>query len=318
MSRLKMERVVVTGATSMIGVALIEALMSDPEIGVVYAVIRPGSSNIMRLPHDNRIRIIECDTKDYHQLVSLVDSPCDVFFHLAWPRTPTYEESLEEVITKSLNIQTVLYAADSALKLGCRSFVGAGSQSEYGVYGDGPLSPNSDCKPVRADGIIHLAAGQLAMNMLECSEREIACSWMRIFSVYGINDRLNSMIMTTVRRLMKGEHCAYTPAEQRWDYLYADDIGRAFYLVGKKVTGSHIYCVGSGKAKPLREYIETIRDIVSPGVAIGIGELPYPKKPVMDLCADISSLNKDTGWMPEVSFEEGITRIYNSFSNLER
>ena len=29
----------------------------------------------------------------------------------------------------------------------------------------------------------------------------------------------------------------------------------------------------------------------------------------MNLCADINDLQKDTGWKPEVSFEEGIRNI---------
>ncbi len=313
MNALKMNKVVVTGSTSMIGLALMESLLRDSEIDTVYAVVRPDSTKRILLPEDSRIKIIECDTKNYRDLANMIDEPCDVFYHLAWPRTPTYDESLEDVLLKTQNIQTVLYAADAAIKLGCRSFIGAGSQSEYGVYGDDPLSPDSVCKPVRADGIIHLAAGQLVMNMLKSSDSRIDCNWMRIFSVYGIHDRTNSMIMNTLAKLLRGEHCAFTPAEQKWDYLYADDIGCAFYLVGKKVTGSHVYCVGSGKAKPLKEYIETIRDIVAPGAKLGIAELPYPDDPVMYLCADISSLRRDTGWIPVVSFEEGISRIYNIF-----
>jgi len=33
----------------------------------------------------------------------------------------------------------------------------------------------------------------------------------------------------------------------------------------------------------------------------------YPHQP-MYLCADISELTNDTGWKPEVSFEEGVKR----------
>ena len=110
-------------------------------------------------------------------------------------------------------------------------------------------------------------------------------------------------------KLLNKEHCSFTKSEQKWDYLYANDAGKAFYLVGKKVQGSHIYCLGSGVAKPLKEYIEKIRDIVSPNAELGFGELKYPENPVMNLCANIKQLQCDTGWKPEVEFEVGIKKI---------
>ena len=43
-------------------------------------------------------------------------------------------------------------------------------------------------------------------------------------------------------------------------------------------------------------------------ISLGIGELPYAPNQVMRLCADISSLAQETGFLPAVSFEEGIRR----------
>ena len=57
-----------------------------------------------------------------------------------------------------------------------------------------------------------------------------------------------------------------------------------------------------------REYIEAIRDAAAPGAEIGFGEIPYQEKQVMYLCADISDLEKDTGFAPRVTFAEGIEK----------
>ena len=38
----------------------------------------------------------------------------------------------------------------------------------------------------------------------------------------------------------------------------------------------------------------------------GIGARPCPTGAVMNLCADIESLQRDTGFVPEYSFEKGI------------
>ena len=52
----------------------------------------------------------------------------------------------------------------------------------------------------------------------------------------------------------------------------------------------------------------SIRDAAAPGAEIGFGEIPYQEKQVMYLCADISDLEKDTGFAPRVTFAEGIEK----------
>lgn len=309
-----MRRIVVTGATSMIGVSLINAALNeDQELEKVYAVSRPESEKTNRLPVDDRIKLVACDIAEYDSLSSLINDKCDCFFHLAWPRTATYDESISDITDKCGNLNAVLQAVSAAKALGCKKFVGAGGQSEYGVS-NGSLSPDSPCFPVRADGIIKLAAGQL--SRLCCEKAGLDWIWMRVFSAYGKYDRMNSMVMSTISKLKKGEHCSFTSCGQMWEYTNADDIGRGFYLAGEKAEGSKIYCVGLGQAKPLREYIETIRDIVAPEAELGFGEIPYPENPVMYLCADNRSLMKDTGWKPQISFEDGIREINREFENL--
>lgn len=302
-----MKKIIITGATSMIGVALINAALQDASIQKIYAVVRPDTEKIARIPKDSRIMIIPCDIADYEKLPALIPDTCDVFYHLAWPRTATYEEGYADILLKCRNIQTVMEAVHAASAMGCTKFIGAGSQSEYGVSHIGKLSPETPCHPVRADGIIHLAAGQLTQIL--SSKLGMDCGWIRIFSIYGKYDRPNSLISSTVAKLQNGEHCSFTPSGQKWDFLAAEDAGRAFYLAGKKMNGNHIYCLGSGVARPLREYIETIRDIISPNAALGFGEIPYPPDPIMDLCADITALQQDVGWSPEIGFGQGIRMI---------
>lgn len=305
-----MKTIVITGATSMIGAALVEAALRDKEIRRIYAVIRPNSTKLQRLcKEDPRIIIIPCELNQYSALPSMIHEKCDVFFHLAWPRTLTYEESYEDIQRKIESLQAVAGAVNVAAKMGCHKFVGAGSQSEYGIV-KGRIDLETPCCPVNADGMIHLTAGKLAEIIAgKCG---ISCIWMRIFSVYGKNDRDNSMIITTVNKLMEGKHCSFTPSEQKWDYLSAEDAGRAFYLAGKNAEGIKTYCLGSGEGKYLRDYIKIIRDIVSPGAALGFGELPYPNDAVINLDVDIHDLEKDTGWSPRISFEDGIQALYDS------
>lgn len=114
------------------------------------------------------------------------------------------------------------------------------------------------------------------------------------------------MISSTVRKILAGEKASFTKAEQKWDYLYASDAGKAFVEIGEKADGYNTYNLGSGVARPLFEYINIIKDNIDKKAIIGIGDLPYPNNAIMNLCADISKLYETIGWKPTVSFEDGI------------
>ena len=325
-----MKNVVVTGATSMLGAALIRGLLQRKSIEKIYAVVRPytrgGQMSLdsesagglqaekrKRLPSDERISIVECDLQDYDKLPSLINDECEVFYHLAWPRTATYTENIDDTLLKCEAMKGVLQAVKAAEQLKCSKFVGTGSQSEYGLPPSGIYTAEMPCNPVRIDGVIHLAAGQAGRLLAE--QYGITFIWLRIFSVYGINDRKNSMISSTMEKLLTGIHCSFTKCEQTWDYVYEDDVADAFILVGEKSERSEVYNVAAGESKPLREYIEIMRDIVSPGEILSIGEIPYPKNPIMKMEVDISKLQRDTGWQAKTTFADGIRCIYNSLKN---
>ena len=61
-----MRKVIITGATSMVGSAIIEACL-EKKIDRIYAIIREGCVKRERIPKDNRIIIIECDIDKYYR-----------------------------------------------------------------------------------------------------------------------------------------------------------------------------------------------------------------------------------------------------------
>lgn len=186
-------------------------------------------------------------------------------------------------------------------------FVGAGLQEEYGSLNLPCIAADSPTDPVEAYGVAKLAAGKFVR--MQARLWEIDCLWVRIFSVYGKFDFPHTLISNTIQKLLCGERLAFTKAVQRWDYLYDYDAGNAFRLIGEKAVGNKVYCLGRGQAKPLREYIDKIRNLIKPNLLLRFGEIPYPENPVMNLCADISSLETDTGWRPRISFEDGMKEI---------
>ena len=292
----------VTGPTGAIGTALCRMLC---EKGVdVYAFIRPGSKRAEHLRCIKGLEIIECDLSGLVHLPEITkDLQADAFFHLAWDQTTG--EGRNDMPAQIRNIQYTLDAVHAAGVLGCSVFVGAGSQAEYGRV-DNALTPDTPCFPENGYGMAKLCAGQ--MSRIECEKRGIDHIWPRILSVYGPYDGDRAMIPSVINSLIKGERPALTAGDQEWDYLYADDAAEALYRLAVNGRNGAVYPVGSGIARPLREYIDILRDEIDAGLPLGYGEIPYSDRQVMHLEADISSLREDTGFEPKTGFKEGIRK----------
>ena len=296
-----MEHVIITGATGMVGATMIEQMLAD---GIrVTGIVRPASAKMKNLtPHQN-LEIIECDIDNLLSLKETLSHDYDTFFHFAW--NGTYGASREDIRLQTQNVIDTLDAIELAHAIGCKAFVGAGSQAEFGPV-EGTISDAVPKNPVTGYGIAKLDACR--MGKILCEQYGIRHSWGRIVSTYGPRDNSYTMVMSSIINMLDGKRMQFTKGEQTWDYLYGGDCSRAFYLIGKYGKHGKAYTIGSGQTRQLKDYITAIRDTVAPSLEIGLGEREYYPNQVMHLCADITELKEDTGFEPEVSFEEGIRR----------
>lgn len=295
-----MQNAIITGPTGLIGTALIQYL-ADKNIEV-YAIVRPNSKRKQNIPNHPKVHVIECELSELdHCKMPHEDFTNGVFYHLGWEgASGPYRNNM---LLQTNNIRATLNAVSLAARLKCYAFVGAGSQAEYGRV-EGLLTPTTPAFPENGYGMAKLCAGQMSRE--ECQNLGIRHCWTRILSIYGRNDGENTLISSAMRNLTQNTPTEFTPCEQMWDYLYSKDAAKALYLIGEKGKDGSIYCIGSGMAKPLSFYLETIRDIINPNAQLGIGVKPYAPKQVMHLCADITNLTEDTGFTPDYTFEEGI------------
>ena len=297
-------RVVITGPTGAIGHALIEQCIKNGD--EVLAICRKGSSRIKTLPQDSKVSVLELSLCDYEEYIKEAVAPevqYDVFYHFAWESTTG--ASRNDTDSQSLNIRYALSAVKLADFFGCKTFIGAGSQAEYGRV-EGSLKPDTPTFPENGYGIAKLCAGQLTRIL--CGQLGIKHIWTRILSVYGPYDGENSMVISSLRKMIRGEEARFTKGEQEWDYLFSADAARAMYLIAQKGIGNKIYVIGSGKTRKLMDYINVMDKTADTAVHPVLGAVPYADKQVMYLCADISELTEDTGFVPETDFEEGIEK----------
>lgn len=297
-----MKKAVITGATGSVGHALIDKLVAEGvEVTVLY---RKESQRANTIPEGEHIKKI-CCSLDEMKYFAPSESDFDVFYHLAWAGTTGAARNDADLQLK--NIEYTLDAVELAKRMGCRKFVGAGSQAEYGLC-DKPLTPKTPTFPFTGYGMAKLAAGQL--SRLKCRSLKMEHSWIRILSVYGKYDAENSVIKTAVKKFKSNEAAEFSKGEQLWDFLSARDAASAFYLVGNDSRHSEsVYCLGSGNSAPLREYIETIHRLCKSSSKTDFGAIPYSENQIMFLQADISELTRDTGFRPETSFEAGIKEL---------
>ena len=296
------QRVIISGATSSIGIALCEECVTNG-IGVV-AIIRPESSKCSLIPKSNLIEIVESELSDYDSINS-EGIHADAFFHLAWASTDG-AAARDNTYDQADNIQAILKAVELAERCKCKVFVGAGSQAEYGRT-DEVLTGDTACKPETAYGMTKLCAGMLSRLM--CRQKGIDHVWTRILSAYGPNCSKRTVISYTVDTLLQGEKPVLSDGRQVWDFIYISDVAKALLSCARSGVSGKTYVIGYGKSKLLREFLEEVRDILSPGQDMGFGERPYNADAVMHLECDISELTSDTGFVPDVDFKKGIKRL---------
>lgn len=296
-------KVVISGATGAIGMALIDRLVLDGvEVLVLY---RENSSRSKQLPKHPLVTTAICDLEAMDSFSLSSGIPYDVFFHFAWDGT--FGDTRNDTFLQNRNIKYTLDAVRLANRLGCHTFIGAGSQAEYG-RSEMALTSKTPTFPENGYGIAKLCAGQLSRIL--CNQLGMKHIWTRILSVYGPYDGKNTMVMSTILKISNGEFPKFTKGEQVWDFLFSKDAALALELIASRGKNNAVYPLGSGQPRTLREYIYDIRDVICPSFALRLGEIPYSPNQVMHLEADITDLQKDTGFQPKTPFKSGISQTY--------
>lgn len=291
---------IVTGPTGAIGLALVR-LLSEKRIET-YAVCHPESVRNDIIPMNKFVHKVNCDLNNLQKLPEIISLKVDAFFHLAWKGTADRNNRMDMYLQNE-NVRYALDSVNVAKALGCKVYIGAGSQAEFGRV-DGVLRSDMPCHPENGYGMAKLCAEQMTGAM--CRQYGIRHIWPRIISVYGPGDGSGTLISTIIREIMENKVPKLTPGEQMWDYLYSKDAAEALYLMAECGRDGGRYVLGSGCSRPLKEYMKIIRDEINPDAGMDIGGIPYLPGQVMHLEADISDLTADTGFVPKTSFVDGI------------
>lgn len=302
-----MKKIVITGATSFLGIHLIgEWLKESCEI---YAVVRPGSSNLKHIPINSRINIIEKEMFEYDELKKDINS-ADYFYHLAWEGTRAPYRDDKDMQKK--NYECTVKAFNSAVQMQCEFFLGAGSQAEYGIV-EGLVDENYICLPNTEYGKEKLHAYSTLENLAK--ENNMRFVWTRIFSLYGKYDYSKTLVMSSIEKMKNNAPIDLSPCTHLWDFLNVEDAARALKLLAVTDCENGIYNVASGEYRPLREFVEEIKEVLESSSELRFGKIEYGSGGPVNLMPVADKIKCQTMWQPIISFKEGIKKMidYKNF-----
>jgi len=300
-----MKRVIITGGTGFIGTCLTnEMINNNIEVTLLVRDIKKADS----LCRD-KVKCIELYSEEYN-LFAANSGEIDAFYHLAWEGVAP--EKKNDRIIQIRNIDLALEMLEFAKAIGAKRFIATGTVAEYAFCED-----VMDVYAKQTPNDLYGASKTAAHYMLEVWARSLGMNfnWIVIPSTFGEGRRDNNILTYTIKTLLAGEKPSYGYLTQMWDFLYVGEVVRALRLIGEKGIEGKIYAIGSGIYKPLSYYVQTIRDIINPELPLGIGDKPALSDKAFSSCVSIKELTQDTGFVPQVSFEEGIRHTIDYYKN---
>ena len=303
-----MREAIVTGGSGFIGSWLIQELLANDY--KVIAIVRDKNKLRPEFLKNANFRFIEKSIEDVGT-DDFIEGHHDVFYHIAWSGVAPEEKN--NVGLQLHNIVIALKALELANSLKTSRFISSGTVAEYALSTN---IINLDARQTPND--MYGAAKVSAHFFLEIRARQLHqhFNWVMIPSTFGERRKDNNILTYTITTLLKGQKPRYGDLQQMWDFLYVGEVVRALRLIGEKGMDDKVYSIGSGEYHPLKYYIQTVRNLINPMLPLGIGEIPSMSSKSYSSCVNIYDLIKDTGFIPQVSFEEGTKKTIDYYKTI--
>jgi nucleoside-diphosphate-sugar epimerase len=234
-------------------------------------------------------------------------------FHLASAGVQYGGDRPQQIIDVNVHLMTRLLMAVSDWPL--RAFISAGSCSEYGPS-EKPLSEESPLLPPTIYGASKAAAFLCGRSL--AMQLGIPFLHLRLFGAYGAGEASQRLIPQLVTKLSRGRPVTLTGGEQVRDWLYVDDVVRAFGAASMLPSRSErgVYNVCSGLPMSVRQVGETVADqLGAPRELLRWGEIPYRSDEPMRIVGDNHRFIEATDWRPTTTLHEGVSEMIASYAS---
>lgn len=318
---MKEKSVVITGGCGFLGSNLARTLVKTGND--VTLVVSPGKDRKNIKDIEERVDIIErrlgpnIDFKDL-----ILDK--DYFFHFAWQTDlkrsmENPQHDIEYDIGGLVNLLETCKKQKSKSKI-----IFSSTATIFGDTQNLPVNEKEKANPLS----IYDANKLNAENYLGVYFRNygINFSCLRLSNVFGEGQRIDNpergIVNFMIGRALNGETMnIYGDGKWIRDYSYIQNFVDAFVLAAEsEKTRGKTYVLGSGDGKTFNEVVSTIRNTVKKftGLDTRIAHIPFPdginQVAKRDFVADSYKFREDTGWKPNINFEDGIRRTVDSYT----
>jgi UDP-glucose 4-epimerase len=302
-------RYLITGAAGFIGSHLAHALVARGEQVRALDNFATGQRGNLAGVLD-RIDLREVDLRDAD---GVLDACQGVDFVLHQGALPSVPRSVKEPRpSHETNIDGTFNLLEGARAAGVRRVVYAASSSAYGNQPGFPRVESMTPQPIAPYPVQKLAGELYMQSYWRVYGLETVC--LRYFNIFGprqVPDSPYSGVMARfILQMMQGEQpVIHGDGEQGRDFTYVDNAVSANLLAlsapAEKVAG-RVFNVACGERHTLNETYRILAELL---------EFPHPAQhgpdragDVRDSLADISAAREAMGYVPQVSFEEGLRR----------
>jgi UDP-glucuronate 4-epimerase len=320
--------VLVTGAAGFIGGATSRALLErgDDVVGIdslndyYDPKLKQARLKSLQQQFGNRFRFEKVDFADAEALKSVTDAiDIDGIVHLGAQAGVRYSIENPQAYVRS-NLVGHCNMLELARHRQARHMVYASSSSVYGSNKSLPFRVED-----RVDHPLSLyAATKKADELLSesyASLYRLPLTGLRFFTVYGPWGRPDMAMWIFVKALYAGEPLPlFNGGEMRRDFTYIDDIvsGVIACLDGPPAddreakaggsTSPHaIYNIGNNRSEDLMRVVQLLEQ--ETGRKALLDPKPMQVGDVRETFADISAIERDHGFQPRTSIDEGVPRF---------
>ncbi len=240
-----------------------------------------------------------------------IDSECarvmsaatpDVVFQLAGVVSGSRARNLVRP-TFFANLASTVYLMDLAVERGA-SFIQLGSLEEPTEENELAVSPYGASKTAATTYL-----------QLFAKVYELKAVIARVFMAYGPGEQdENKLLPHVIRTLLRGEDPKLSSGKRGVDWVYVDDVTEGLVRIAERapVLAGQRVDLGSGKLVEVREVVEKVYGLISPGRSPLLGSLPDRPDEAIRV-ADPVATRRQLDWVPEVPLDAGLPRMIEWF-----
>lgn len=295
-------RVFITGATGFIGRRVVGQIRAGGHDILACALEKDANES-----NTKYIQWLYGDLGDIESLTPAIRSfDPEVVIHLAWQGIPDYSETISRINLNN-SIQLLDFIVEET---NCKKIIVAGTCFEYGKN-------KGICKEfdsIQLTSFFSWAKYSLYQYLLlKCNQKEVELIWFRIFYAYGPGQRVGSLIPTVVRALKDGKAPDIRSPLNKNDFVYVEDIAKAFRLAIEMKVEPGIYNLGYGVSRSVYDVCKIVEKYLlrSPEISDYILKNGSKEKN-LDFSSDMNKTIKGFDWRPPTTLEEGIAKYIES------